>query len=200
MKKITALLLLAITSLSIAPLPLAHAEVGAFGFHPKFQTPVENSTIRGSRFSIGWQRHRKVVGWDLSLVGNQTTTTFIGIATSLVFNETYGDTYIVPLQLAGIWNRNTGASYIFGLQVAAGMNITGKSAKIFGFQLAGLANRGPNDIYGVQAALYNEARRVYGFQLGVVNITEELHGIQIGLINVHKNGWLKFFPVLNASF
>ncbi len=177
------------------------AEVGAFGIVPPYlQAPVENSTIRGSRFSLGWARHRKVVGWDIGLIGNMTTTTFIGIGTSGIFNETYGDTYIVPLQLAGLWNRNTGSLYVFGLQIAAGMNITGKSGKIFGLQIAGIANRGPNDIYGVQAALYNEARRVYGFQIGAVNITEELHGIQIGVINVHKKGLLKFFPIVNVSF
>jgi hypothetical protein len=36
-------------------------------------------------------------------------------------------------------------------------------------------------------------------QLGLVNTTDELHGVQIGLANVASNGFLPFFPVINAA-
>jgi hypothetical protein len=38
-----------------------------------------------------------------------------------------------------------------------------------------------------------------GLQVGIVNVTDELHGVQIGVANVAKNGFLPFFPVVNAA-
>jgi hypothetical protein len=52
---------------------------------------------------------------------------------------------------------------------------------------------------GASIGVVNYARRVSGFQIGLVNVTGELHGVQIGLANVASNGFLPFFPVVNAA-
>jgi hypothetical protein len=52
---------------------------------------------------------------------------------------------------------------------------------------------------GATFGIVNRGRRVSGLQLGLVNVADELHGIQIGLANIAKNGFLPFFPVVNAA-
>ncbi len=171
-----------------------------FSIVPPLQFPPDNFTITGARVSLLWGLHRDVYGFDVGLLGNVTSLTFVGMAVAGGFNMTRGTTTILGLQLAGGANINTSVARIVGLQLALGMNQNVGTSWVAGLQLAGINNAEHTSIYGVQAALYNKAEKVYGFQIGLINVTNELHGIQIGLLNFNPKGPFVVSPLINVGF
>lgn len=171
----------------------------AGGIFPPFQFPAMDQTVYGLRMSPGFAVNKNVYGLDLGLVGNVTTSDFIGTSLSGGFNVTSGKALIFLTQLAGIANHNSGTAHIIGIQIALGYNYASSNNNVYGLQAA-LANLGSNTIYGVQFGLYNVAETVYGFQIGFINKTKNLRGMQIGLLNFSDDGGFSFFPVLNIGF
>ena len=173
----------------------------AGGLFPPLQYPSEDEAVIGLRVSPGWAKHKNVYGLDFGTIGNITTSNFVGMAFSGVFNRTEGSATILLIQAAGVANYNKAKTNVIGMQWALGFNYGAAQHDIYGLQIALGGNFGAKTkIYGFQVGIYNEAESVYGFQLGLVNKTKNLSGIQIGLINYHANGWLPVFPVINIGF
>lgn len=168
---------------------------------PPVQFPPEDFSVTGARFSVFWGNHHSVYGFDLGVIGNETTQNFVGMAVSGIFNLNHGQTTVLGLQLAGIANVNTNKTAVYGLQIAGGINSNTAAASVTGLQLALIGNICEHtDIYGFQFALYNKAQSVYGVQIGLVNEASDLHGIQIGLVNFNHKGLFAVSPILNVGF
>lgn len=165
------------------------------------QAPDADASVTGMRFSAGAASHKEMYGLDIGVIGNFTSSKFVGTAMSGAFNFTDGSASIVLLQLAGGVNVNNGKANIYGIQLAPFANINRGDGNVFGMQMSVGANVSPKtNIYGFQFGLYNEANQVYGFQVGLINRAQRLHGIQIGLSNYNASGWLAWFPLLNVGF
>lgn len=175
--------------------------VFTFTDHMYLEFPTPESDVYGVRLNLLSSRHQNVGGVDIGLIMNTTKANFTGIEFAGIVNRVYGRARILGLQFGGLYNLDYQAS-ILGLQLAAFKNHIVEDGTLIGAQLSIGINEAPKtDIYGLQFALFNRARKVYGFQIGVVNIAENLNGIQIGLLNFNKNGLpLKFFPGINIGF
>ena len=166
---------------------------------PPVQFPSSGYSVTGLRASALWGHHRDVLGLDLGLIGNVTDQRFVGLAVSGLFNQTGGDTTILPLQAAVGANLNSKKTNVYGVQLAM-LNKNDAESSLVGLGL-GLANISPNMmIAGLQVGLYNKARSVYGLQIGIINQTTDLHGIQVGLLNFASNGPFAVSPILNVGF
>ena len=196
--------------LSLVVLPLfifsaefacADAVVGS-GVIPYWtQAPGPGESIKGLRMSVGAAAHKEMYGLDIGIVGNLTTSKFVGMGIGGIFNYTDVNATIVLLQLAGVFNLNIGKTEVYGIQLAPGANIHWADSNVYGVQMALGANIAPKtNIYGFQFGLYNDAAHVYGFQLGLINRAKSLHGIQVGLSNYNASGWLAWFPLVNVGF
>lgn len=168
---------------------------------PPLQFPPSDFSVTGVRASLLWGSHRNVYGFDLGVIGNVTTVAFVGIAVSGGFNMNYGSTTAIGTQAAGLFNYNDNKAYIYGAQLALGLNYNKAQSAVSGLQLAAIANLSKfTNIYGVQAAVFNQAQDVYGLQIGLVNMCSNLHGLQIGLLNFNEKGTFAVSPFLNVGF
>lgn len=106
-----------------------------------------------------------------------------GLEIGGLLNYNHGE--VNGVQLAGVANVNK--EYTNGLMWASCFNLTLDDAR--GVQLADL-NMATGDFTGVQAGVFNYARRLKGVQLGLINIVGEDNGaLPIGLINVVRGGY-----------
>lgn len=176
--------------------PVGIALLDLNGFHAEF--PGSESSVCGVRLTILRSVNKEVCGVDLGLLVSGTAGNFTGVGLSGVANIVAGRARIVGLQAAGLINLDGQAS-ILGLQLAL-VNRVLNDGTVVGGQLAIWNGAPKTDIYGFQLSAFNQAHKVVGFQIGLLNVTDELHGIQIGLFNINRNGIIKAFPGLNASF
>jgi hypothetical protein len=106
-----------------------------------------------------------------------------GLEIGGLLNYNHGE--VNGVQLAGVANVNK--EYTNGLMLASCFNLTLEDAR--GVQLADL-NMATGDFTGVQAGVFNYARRLKGVQFGLINIVGEDNGaLPIGLINVVRGGY-----------
>lgn len=164
------------------------------------QFPPSDYDVTGLRLSVLWGSHRDVAGLDLGLVGNITTQKFNGAAFSGLFNYTQNNVNAYGFQIAGLTNFNLQKTNVYGVQLAAGANYNKAESSVVGFQLAALNLTSHTNVYGVQAGIYNRAKKVVGLQVGLVNAADNLHGLQIGLLNFHYTGLFYVSPILNFGF
>lgn len=164
------------------------------------QFPPSDYDVTGLRLSVLWGSHRDVSGLDLGVVGNVTTQKFNGAAFSGLFNYTQNNVNAYGFQIAGLTNYNLQKTNVYGVQLAAGANYNKAESSIVGFQMAALNLTAHTNVYGVQAGIYNRAKKVVGLQIGLVNAADNLHGLQIGLLNFHYTGLFYVSPILNFGF
>jgi hypothetical protein len=167
------------------------------------QTSDEGSSVYGMRLNLPYGKNRDVRGFDLG-IANQ--------ATGDLYGAQLGFGGYVEGDVSGVQNNlilSIGRGNVTGLQQGAytfAGNLSGvqfgvvnrvedasTGARFAVVNLSGSSSR------GAEFGLVNHARRVDGLQLGIVNVTDELHGVQIGLANFAKNGFVPFFPVMNAA-
>lgn len=167
------------------------------------QTSRPTDSIHGMRLNLPYGESRDVHGVDLG-IANQTNGNLYGAGFGLggyVGGEVRGVQSHLFLSIA--------KSDVMGYQ--SGIYTSAKS--LAGVQ-SGLVNRVKEEAHGARFALVNisdtytegfelglvnHSQKVRGLQLGIVNVADELHGVQIGVANLAKNGFLPFFPVVNAS-
>jgi hypothetical protein len=203
LRKLTSILfLLSILQCALPSIVMADSDnsYAAGGIFPPLQYPGADESVVGIRSSLGWAKHKKMYGADFSPIGNITTSKFVGMALSGIFNRTEGKATIIFLQAAGLVNYNKAQTDVLGMQWTLGYNHSVGVNNIYGLQLALAGNFGKNNIFGVQFGFVNKAESVYGFQIGLYNKVKNLHGLQIGLVNVCEHGGLPFFPVINVGF
>ncbi len=195
---LVAVILVAFTSTASAELvsPVGFALVDFNGFHAEF--PGSESSVCGLRLTILRSVHKEVCGLDVGLLVNGTAGAFTGVELAGGANIVAGRARILGLQAAGLLNLDSQVS-LLGLQFAL-VNRILNDGTIIGAQVGLWNGAAKTDIYGLQLSGVNQAHKVIGLQLGLINITDELHGVQIGLLNFNRNGLIKFFPGINASF
>jgi len=203
-----------VTLLFFHPISSMAFSVLGQGFFPGTQYPDEDSSVYGLRLSPGLAVHKEMIGLDLGVVGNITSSRFIGLSMAGGFNATNGTTTVIGMQLAGVMNLNKAKTTVVGMQVALGINSNTMEAKVIGLQFAAVNEAPKTDIYGVQSGIYSRAGNIYGIQNGIycrannvfgvqlciVNDTENLYGIQFGVLNFVRNGPIKFMPIINVGF
>jgi hypothetical protein len=170
-------------------------------------SPVQTSdvqrSVHGMRLNLLYGKNRDVHGFDLG-IANHATGHLYGLQLGLggyVENDVHGVQYNAILSIAhgnvlgvqeGIY---ASAGTLSGVQIGAVNHVAGAAmgARFAIVNVSGLHTE------GAEFGFVNHSRRIDGLQLGLVNVAEELHGVQIGVANVAKNGFLPFFPVVNAA-
>ena len=166
------------------------------------QTSDENTSIRGFRLDLPYGKNYDMQGLDLG-IASETTRNLTGASFTLgssVGHNVIGVQSSFVLALAGgtVYGLQEGiysqAKDLHGVQFGV---VTQVERQSYGARFAAV-NLG-NAHEGAELGLVNTSKRARGLQLGLVNVTDELHGVQIGVVNVAKNGFLPFFPVMNAA-
>jgi hypothetical protein len=167
------------------------------------QTSDPAHSVYGMRLNLPYGRNSEVRGFDLGIANHNTRDmsglqlgfgSYVerdlrGMQSNLILSVTRGE---ASGYQQGIY---TYAGRLYGVQAGA-VNHVHRSAH--GARFAAV-NISETYTEGAELGLVNYSRRVRGLQLGLVNVTNELHGVQIGLANIAKNGFLPFFPVVNAA-
>jgi hypothetical protein len=167
------------------------------------QTADADSAVHGMRLNLPYGVNRQLYGFDFGIASRTTGNVygaqfgfvgivernFRGVQQGLFYSATEG-------QMNGWQHGIYGtAGRLRGLQSGLVNDVEGsaRGAQIGAVNLAGGSST------GASIGVVNYSRRVTGLQLGLVNATSELRGVQIGLANFAPNGFLPFFPVINAA-
>lgn len=167
------------------------------------QTSDPGDSIRGMRLNLPYGENRNVHGFDLGIANHATGNLYgaefgfggyvggdvRGVQSHFILSIAKGE--LAGLQ-QGVY---TSAGRLFGVQSGVVNHVRGHA---YGARFA-FVNLSDTYTEGAELGLVNYARQVHGLQLGIVNVADELHGVQIGLANLAKNGFLPFFPVVNAA-
>jgi hypothetical protein len=167
------------------------------------QTASEGRSVRGLRLNLPYGKNHDVKGVDLG-VANHATGELRGV--QLGFGSYVGGdvtgvqyNYVVSLAPGHVLGWQSGiygyAGSLEGLQTGLVNHVGGDA---FGVMF-GAVNVSEGSGEGVTLGIVNYAKRASGLQLGLVNVTNELYGVQIGLANYASNGFLPFFPIVNAA-
>ena len=166
------------------------------------QTSDENTSIHGFRLDLPYGKNYDVQGLDFG-IASETTRNLTGASFTLgssVGHNVLGVQSSFVLSLAGgtVYGLQEGiyseANDLHGVQFGV---VTQVKRNGYGARFA-VVNLGATH-EGAEFGIVNYSKRASGFQLGIVNVTDELHGVQIGVVNIAKNGFLPFFPVMNAA-
>lgn len=166
------------------------------------QTSDENTSIHGFRLDLPYGKNYDVQGLDFG-IASETTRNLTGASFTLgssVGHNVVGVQSGFVLALAGgtVYGLQEGiyaeTSKLHGVQFGV---VTQVKQRGYGARFAAV-NLGDSH-EGAEFGIVNYSKRSSGFQLGIVNVTEQLHGVQIGIVNIAKNGFLPFFPVMNAA-
>jgi hypothetical protein len=167
------------------------------------QTASEDESVRGLRLNLPYGKNHDVLGLDIG-IANHATGQLRGVQWGLggyVGGDVTGVqyNYIVSLAPGHVLGWQSGiygfAGSLEGLQSGLVNHVRGDA---HGAMLGGV-NVSEQYTEGVAVGIVNYARRANGIQLGLVNVTNELYGVQIGLANYARNGFLPFFPIVNAA-
>lgn len=166
------------------------------------QTSDENTSIHGLRLDLPYGKNYDLQGLDFGIV-SETQRNLTGASFTLgssVGHNVLGVQSAFVLALAGgtVYGLQEGiyseAHDLHGVQFGV---VTQVERQSYGARFAAV-NLGDTH-EGAELGIVNTSKRSSGLQLGLVNVTQHLHGVQIGLVNVAKNGFLPFFPVMNAA-
>ncbi|HYO97498.1 MAG TPA: hypothetical protein VER33_23460 [Polyangiaceae bacterium] len=189
----------------------AHAEEGTNTDVHRFQLSLWNTlqtsdrtdSIHGVRLNLPYGSNRDVHGLDLGIV-NHTTRDMHGAALGFagyVQRDVRGlqSSFVLSIARGNVMGVQQGvytsARNLSGVQSGAVNHVEGAAV---GARFAAV-NIAEGSSRGAELGIVNYARRMRGLQVGIVNVTDELHGVQIGVANIAKNGFLPFFPVVNAA-